>query len=60
MSTQPQHPTNDPPARGRGVARLGLLVFPAILWLLATLALGGDLGKWNDDHFCGQIDPVTG
>lgn len=41
--------------------RWALWLLPVALWLVATLFLRGDLGKWNDDYFfLGQFDAATG
>lgn len=42
-------------------SRWVLLLLPVALWLVATLFLRGDLGKWNDDYFfLGQFDVAAG
>jgi len=35
-------------------------LFPIALWALATLAFGGDLGRYFDDYATTMRDPVTG
>ncbi|TVQ62542.1 MAG: hypothetical protein EA378_04210 [Phycisphaerales bacterium] len=47
-----------PTPRQRTPAALWL--FPVVLWAFATLFLGGDLGKWNDDFTFSTRDPATG
>jgi len=41
-------------------AKLALLVFAISLWLVATLGIGGALGRSTDDHSFNLCDPVTG
>ncbi|HEX6886342.1 MAG TPA: hypothetical protein VF530_23405 [Planctomycetota bacterium] len=41
-------------------ASIALLSFPLVLWAVATLFLGGDLGRAADDYAVLQRDPVTG
>ena len=35
-------------------------IFALVLWLIATMFLGGDLGRWNDDYEFNQRVPETG
>lgn len=39
---------------------IALCFLLVVLWLGATLFLGGDFGFWNDDYFVASVDPVTG
>lgn len=51
--------TTDEPSNPGPRALLPWL-FPLALWALATLALGGDLGRYFDDYATTMRDPVTG
>jgi len=35
-------------------------IFTFVLWVIATMFLGGDLGRWNDDYEFNQRVPETG
>src|SRR5215471_11309566 len=45
---------------GKANLRLAAAAFPIVLWLVATMFLGGDLGRWNDDYEFNQRIPETG
>lgn len=52
--------TQDPEPIARRLLRgAAWLAFPVLLWMLATLFLGGDLGKSSDDYAINLRDPVT-
>lgn len=53
-----------PATDGRGLNRwnahrLALWAFPIVLWLVATIGLGGSLGKSTDDYSTNLRDPVS-
>ncbi len=52
------HTTDEP--SNPGPRALLPWLFPLALWALATLALGGDLGRYFDDYATTMRDPVTG
>ncbi len=58
-SGEPTPPAPLPLGGGR-VAVFSRRVFPVVLWLVATMFLGGDLGRWNDDYEFNQRVPETG
>jgi hypothetical protein len=47
------------PTRSARLHRLAFL-FPLVLWGLATLYFGGDIGRWKDDYWLDFRDPATG
>src|SRR5262245_59663942 len=42
------------------LASLPLVLFPLVVWLVATLWFGGELGRFSDDYRLLHRDPVSG